>query len=131
VNIPDVTRAGDYDVSHVRAFDERHGFCTRSLLSLPLRRDDDTLGVLELWNATRATDDEVTGFARATVEVLESLSSLAAVALDAYRLRQRIRRLEIRVDAGKRERQVSAITETEYFQQLRDKARELRKGPRR
>ena len=70
----------------------------------------------------------------ATIEVLASLSTLAAVALEAERrehdLRQRIRRLEIRVDASKRERQVSAITETDYFQQLRDKARELRKGAR-
>jgi GAF domain-containing protein len=134
VVIRDVSHAGDYDVSHVRAFDERHAYHTRSLLSLPLRRDDQTLGVLELWNATRANDDEVVGFAPASVEVLASLSMLAAVALDAERrehdLRQRIRRLEISVDASKRERQVSAITETDYFQQLREKARELRKGAR-
>ena len=134
INIRDVGQAGDFDVSHVRAFDQRHGFRTRSLLSLPLRLDDEPLGVLELWNATRASGDEVTGFDPATIEVLASLSLLAAVALDAERrehdLRQRIRTLEIRVDAGRRERQVSEITETEYFQRLRERARELRKGTR-
>ena len=135
INVPDVAQAGELDVSHLEAFDERHGFRTRSLLSLPLRRDDETLGVLELWNATRATDDEITGFSDDSVEILTSLSLLATAALDAYRrearLRQEIRRLEIRVDAAKRERQVSAITETDYFKALREKARELRKTPRR
>jgi len=35
--------------------------------------------------------------------------------------------LRIEIDMAKKERQVAEITESDYFQELRDKARELRR----
>ena len=54
--------------------------------------------------------------------------------MDSYRreteLRDRIRRLEIRLDEANRRREVSEITETDYFRRLRDMAQKLREsGP--
>lgn len=125
---------GGYDLSRLREFDARHGYTTRSLVYLPLGRGDDLVGVLKLFNASRPTDGEVIPFDGPTIEILESLSLLAAAALEAYRretdLRRQIRRLEIRIDEAKRKREVSEITETDYFRQLREKARELRKETR-
>ncbi len=133
INIPDIRGDTAYDVTHLTAFDDQHRLRTTSVLSLPLLREGAALGVLELWNARRADDDALTGFSYDSVEILFSLSALASAALDASQresdLRQQIRRLEIRIDAGKRARQVSEITETDYFKQLRIKARQLRKGP--
>lgn len=125
--------ASKYDLSGFAAFDAKFDYTTRSILCLPLRAGDDVVGVLELWNASNPADGTVAAFDEHMVEILESLSLLAAAALDAYRreseLRQRIRRLEIRIDEGKQKSQVSEITETDYFKRLREEARRLRKGP--
>jgi CheY-like chemotaxis protein len=43
------------------------------------------------------------------------------------RLQQQLQQLRIAVDEGRRARQVAAITETEYFQQLKQKAQQLGK----
>ena len=121
-----------FDLAAVAAFDRAHDYRTHSVLCLPLRAAGSVVGVLQLWNATRPTDGEVIAFEDGPVEVLESLSLLAAAALDAYRrehaLRQQIRSLEIRIDQANRRREVSEITETDYFKRLREQARRLRKG---
>jgi hypothetical protein len=44
-------------------------------------------------------------------------------------LKQQVRELRIEVDAAKRARQVAEIVETEYFQELQQKARTLRQKP--
>jgi hypothetical protein len=41
-------------------------------------------------------------------------------------LRRQVESLRIQIDEAKRQRQVAEITETEYFQELRKKAREMR-----
>jgi CheY-like chemotaxis protein len=133
INVPDVAAASEPEVVEVRAFDARHGYRTRSLIAIPLRAvQGEVVGVLELWNATRATDGEVVAFDGGIVDVLESLSRLAGAAMDSYRreteLRQRIRRLEIRIDEANRRREVSEITETDYFRRLRDMAQKLRES---
>ncbi|MBN1657621.1 MAG: response regulator [Anaerolineae bacterium] len=46
------------------------------------------------------------------------------------RLKQEVQELRIELDQAKRERQVSEITETEYFQQLRARLHEIRKPSR-
>jgi HAMP domain-containing protein len=47
------------------------------------------------------------------------------------RLTQEVQELRVEIDQARRARQVAEITETEYFEQLRDKAEEIRrrKGP--
>jgi CheY-like chemotaxis protein len=131
VNIADASNAPGVDLDTVRAFDEAYGYQTRSLIVLPLRTvQGDVVGVLQLWNATHAEGGEFAAFEGAMIDVLESLSRLAGAAMDSYRreteLRQRIRRLEIRIDEVNRRREVSEITETDYFKKLRAMAQKLR-----
>lgn len=61
---------------------------------------------------------------------LVSLGSLAAAALERAEyereLRNKIALLEVQVDAAAQQREVAAITETEYFQELRRRATEIR-----
>lgn len=135
VDVADTGTAVGYDLTAVQSFDARFGYETRSLVVLPLRgRGRDVVGVLEMWNATRATDGAVVPFDGPMREILESLSLLAGVALDQYRretrLRQRIRQLEIQIDEVERRREVSEITETDYFKRLRERAREIRRRSR-
>jgi hypothetical protein len=48
------------------------------------------------------------------------------VAAREEQLKQQIQVLSIEIDQAKKTRQVSEITDTEYFQELRRKAKELR-----
>jgi hypothetical protein len=45
------------------------------------------------------------------------------------RLTQEVRQLRIEIDEARAARQVAAITQTEYFQDLQAKASQLRLGP--
>jgi two-component system, cell cycle response regulator len=55
-----------------------------------------------------------------------------AMAKEVYtreqRLRSQVAQLRIEIDRAKMERQVSDITETDYFRKLRERAKDLRKG---
>jgi len=72
----------------------------------------------------------VSVFSSQMEEMLGSLSALAAVALDSYSresmLQRRISTLEIQIDEARKTKRVSEITETEYFQDLRAQAKQLR-----
>lgn len=61
---------------------------------------------------------------------MESLSLLATVALESYvceqSLREEIQQLRIELNEARQARQVTEITETDYFQQLQAKAEDLR-----
>jgi len=61
---------------------------------------------------------------------LRRVATLAAAALEVYaredRLRQEIRALHVQIDEAKRARQVAEIADTDYFQTLQRKARQLR-----
>ena len=63
-------------------------------------------------------------------QMMESFSSLAAAALDAYiresSLRQEIQQLRIEIDEAKRKQQVSEIVDTDFFQDLQAKAHSIR-----
>lgn len=125
-----------YDLERLHAFEGQHGYHVRSMLCLPLRSPTGAVvGVLELWNPINQSPASATPpaspFEPSTIDILESLSLLAAAALDSYHreleLRRRIQSLEVSIDEDKRRHEVSQITETDYFKQLRDQARELRK----
>jgi hypothetical protein len=62
--------------------------------------------------------------------MMESFSSLAVAALEAYvreqSLRRQIQQLRIEIDDVKRQKQVSEIVDTDFFQDLRAKARSMR-----
>jgi hypothetical protein len=129
VNIPDAYQTDDFDFSGTRTFDERSGYKSHSFLTIPLEGEDQrVIGVLQLINAMDPQTGAIQPFRGD--EVLKTLVLLASNALAGYirqeRLRKEIEKLNIEIDHAKRSRQVSEITETDYFRALLKKVRELR-----
>lgn len=80
INIPDAYDAEGYDFSGTRAFDNKTGYRTQSLLTVPMRDHEETvIGVLQLINAIDG--GEVVAFDASSQKLAESLGSQAAIAL--------------------------------------------------
>ena len=132
VNIADVDAEGAYDFSAVRRLDEATGFRTRSILALPLRSaGGQVIGVVQLINARDPVTGVVVPFDSHLEQMMVSLSTLAAVALENYRREQRLKQeievLRIEIDEKKSARAVAELTETEFFRQLEAKAELMRR----
>jgi CHASE3 domain sensor protein len=132
INIPNADVVEEFDfsgpVDSSIYTDER----PTSLLGIPLKNSEgDVLGVMQLMGAQDPETQQGIPFDQNLQQMMESFSSLAVAALEAYireqSLRQEIRQLRIEIDQAKKARQVAEITETDYFQELRKKAKELRK----
>jgi len=84
--------------------------------------------VLQLINAKDPDSDRIIPFP--SDNVLDALVLLASAALDGYireeKLRAEIAKLQIEINESHRAQQVAEITDTRYFKELQDKARELR-----
>jgi HD-GYP domain-containing protein (c-di-GMP phosphodiesterase class II) len=90
VNIPDAYRVQGFDFSGTRDFDARTGYRTQSILNVPLKNHVGTvIGVLQLLNAKDRTGKTVP-FTDECQEMVESLGSLAAVAMTNQRLIQQL-----------------------------------------
>ncbi len=86
------TLPADVPFGFNRSFDEQHGYRTRSMLCTPMRNHTgDVVGAIQLINAKRSfetqltpqnIDAEVVSFQREDLEMIESIASQAAVALD-------------------------------------------------
>jgi HD-GYP domain-containing protein (c-di-GMP phosphodiesterase class II) len=86
-----------------RSFDEEHGYRTKSILCVPMRdHDGDVVGAIQLINAKRHfdttltrhnVDQEVRSFEPDQLELLQSIASQAAVALDNKTLLDSIQNL--------------------------------------
>ena len=129
VNISDAYKTEGFDFSGTKSFDERTKYHSKSFLTIPLQNKDGKLiGVLQLINAKDKKSEEIIAFE--DNDVLEALILLATAALDGYireeALRQEIAKLKIEIDQSRREKQVAEITESKFFQDLRDKAKEMR-----
>lgn len=129
VNIADAYMADGFDFSGTKSFDQKTKYRSKSFLTIPLEnKDGEVIGVLQLINAKDPISGEIVPFA--DDDVLEALILLATAALDGYireaALRQEIAKLKIEIDESRRARQVAEITESKFFQDLRDKAREMR-----
>lgn len=132
VNIADAYAAEGFEFSGTMAFDRRSGYRSTSFLTVPLRNNEGrVIGVLQLINATDPESGAVVAFDPGVEPIVESLSTLAAAALEVYmreeRLRRQIRELHVQIDEEKRERQVAEIAETDYFQELQKRARDMRR----
>ncbi len=132
VNVADIN-ASDlaFDVTSLRAFATRYDYDPVSLLAIPLKNvHNEVLGVLQLINARPAESDQVIPFDENLQQMMLSFSSLAVAALESYvreqSLRQEIQQLRIEIDVSKRQEQVDEIVESDFFQDLRSKARSLR-----
>lgn len=101
----------------------------RSFMGVPLIVGDRLVGTLELVAAQPGMFD------RHMQRLLETIAPQAAIAIETAhrveererRLREQIAQLRIEVDEAKKARQVAEITETDYFQELQTKAKELRR----
>jgi len=121
----------DPELNFQQGVDRRTGYRTQQMLVAPILDDaGEVLGVLQLCNAQDAQRGGGQAFDPNLQRLMESFSSLAAAALEAYireqHLRQEIRKLRVEVDEVKRQQQVNEIVETDFFQQLRSKAHSIR-----
>src|SRR3970282_2359124 len=130
VNVTDAYETEGFDFSGTRAFDKSNGYRSKSFLTIPLKNiAGHVIGVLQLINAKEKESGNVIPFDKTLQKMIESLSALATVALEAYireqTLKQQIQELKIVIDQAKKQSQVEEITESEYFQSLREKVATL------
>lgn len=133
INIQDAYSAAGFDFSGTRAFDKANGYRSKSFLTIPLRNHSQVvIGILQLINAKDSDSGQVIAFDESLQQMVETFSLLATTALEAYlreqELKNEIQHLQIVIDEVKRAAQVAEITETDYFQQLRERALALRKA---
>lgn len=132
LNIADAYASDGVDFAGTHAFDKEISYHSTSLLNIPLKNSEDkVIGVMQYVNATDSDSGQVIPFDAGLQTLLESLSWLATVALEAYRreasLYRKIEELRIEVDQAKKQQQVSEIVDSDYFQNLAAKAKSLRK----
>lgn len=131
VNVANVYEQTTYDVARITDHDTEDGYDTRSVLAIPLQNSkQEVLGVMELVNAKDGDQGEIIAFDANLQQMMESFSSLAVAALESYireqKLRQEIQQLRIEIDESKKQKEVSEIVDSDFFQDLRAKARNLR-----
>ncbi len=129
-NIDNAAEAKDMDFGPTESRVYADDLAT-SLLALPLKNSEgQVLGVLQLMNAQDPETNQIIPFDANLQQMMESFSSLAVAALEAYireqKLQQQIQQLKIEIDEVKRQKQVSEIVDTDFFQDLRSKVRSLR-----
>ena len=93
VNIEDAYAAEGFDFSGTRAFDSRTGYRSQSFLTVPMKdHSGAVIGVLQLINA-KAADGSVRAFSEADQQLVESLASQAAIALNNRQLIDQLEKL--------------------------------------
>ncbi len=133
VNIGKPLDAVDFDMTDMHVFVDS---TPASILAIPLKssRADEVLGVLQLMDAQDQETHTVIPFDQNLQEMMESFSALAVAALEAYireqSLQQQIQLLRIEIDEVKRQKQVSEIVDTDFFQGLTERARQMREQRR-
>jgi nitrate/nitrite-specific signal transduction histidine kinase len=108
--------------------DAVEGMVMNSYLGVPLLVGQKMIGTLELVSVHKGAFDEHSR------QLLETIAPQAAIAIDnavqvlerERRLREQIAQLHIQINQSKRDRQVAEIAGTDYFQQLQEKAQQMR-----
>jgi HD-GYP domain-containing protein (c-di-GMP phosphodiesterase class II) len=89
INIVDAYENKDFDFSGTKRFDEANGYRSKSFLTVPLKNHkDEVIGVMQLINAQSPQSGDVLPFSYEKQEVVESLSALAATAMENQMLLQ-------------------------------------------
>jgi len=82
VNIPDAYNAEGFDFSGTHKFDAANNYRSVSFLTVPMKNhQSEIIGVLQLLNASDPVTGEIIPFSKDSQEIVEALSSQAAVAL--------------------------------------------------
>ena len=93
VNIPDAYAAQGFDFSGTRAFDARTGYRSQSFLTVPMKdHSGAVIGVLQLINA-KSAEGTVRAFSDADQQLVESLASQAAIAMNNRQLIEQLEKL--------------------------------------
>jgi HD-GYP domain-containing protein (c-di-GMP phosphodiesterase class II) len=93
VRLDDAYAAVGFDFAGARAFDQAHGYRSRSFLAVPMiDHAGEVSGVLQLVNA-RAREEPAGIFTAEDQAFVEALTALAAIALDKQRLIERLEAL--------------------------------------
>lgn len=132
INIADVYQSNQFDFSGPRTFDQQTGYRTQSMLTIPLKNSlGDVKGVLQLLNAKEPQTGQIVPFDPNLQQMMESFSSLAVAALEAYireqALRQEIQQLRIEIDEAKLQKTVSETVDSDFFQDLQARAADIRR----
>jgi CHASE3 domain sensor protein/HAMP domain-containing protein len=132
VNIPDAVQEQAFDFEQRDPNGGIAEYHITSVLTIPLKNSaNEVKGVMQLLNSQDPETGQVMPFDQNLQQQMESFSLLAVAALEAYireqSLRQEIQQLRIEIDQVKRQEQVSEIVETDFFQDLRAKARRMRR----
>ncbi|WP_166419766.1 HD domain-containing phosphohydrolase [Pseudoalteromonas sp. Z1A8] len=81
INIPDVYDALPFDMSAARKMDERIGYRSESMLTIPLKdHEDDIIGVIQLINVKDVHNKNIP-FSEELVTLIRSFASLGAISL--------------------------------------------------
>jgi HAMP domain-containing protein len=131
--VPDVDACQDPRPATRQIADEpapsaTEGMVMNSYLGVPLLVGQSLVGTLELASACKRAFDEHTR------QLLETIAPQAAIAIEnavqvlerERRLQEEIAQLRIQIDESRLARQVSEITETDYFQELQKRAQRIR-----
>ena len=82
INIEDAYFNDEFDFSGTRAFDLKTGYRSKSFLTVPMTsHENEVIGVLQLLNKRESGTDLVVPFTAEDQKLVESLSSMAAVAI--------------------------------------------------
>jgi len=82
VNIPDAYMAEGFDFTGTKNFDAKTGYRSKSFLTVPMcNHENELIGVLQLINAKDRESAAIVPFSADDQQLLESLSSQAAIAL--------------------------------------------------
>lgn len=93
VNIPDVYNTSSFDFVGPKKYDKATGYRSKSMLVIPMKNHEDKIiGVLQLLNAQKPGTDTIIPFSSSYEDLIASLASQAAVALNNVQL---IRKLEL------------------------------------
>lgn len=93
VNVGDAYSEPGFDFSGTRAFDARTGYHSKSFLTVPMKdHAEEVIGVLQLINAI-GPEGEIREFTDADQQLVESLASQAAIALNNRALLEQMAQL--------------------------------------
>lgn len=82
VNIPDAYASKEFDFSGTRSFDNKMGYRSASFLTVPMtNHENEIIGVLQLINAMEPDSNKIIPFSSLDQQLVESLSSQAAVTI--------------------------------------------------
>lgn len=82
INIPDAYEETQFEFSGTRKFDEKMNYRSKSFLTVPMKdHKNDIIGVLQLINARQQETHHIIAFNKWDQELVESLTSQAAISL--------------------------------------------------